>query len=146
MNINIDIKDYVSEEEIKDIIGDEIRRSVRYHMNNEAELSRIITNISYKELWKQIELEVPNCEKTLKEKTIERIRNISDYDIFRRKDNFGAEDSLATKLIDECVKENKNIINDKVKNIFNELSNSDLKYDIQGILEEYIEKLFKKEE
>ena len=145
MNINIDIKDYVSEEEIKDIIGDEIRRSVRYHMNNEAELSRIITNISYKELWKQIELEVPNCEKTLKEKTIERIRNISDYDIFRRKDAHGAKDSLATKLIDECVKENKNIINDKVKNIFNELSNSDLKYDIQGILEEYIEKLFEKE-
>ena len=144
--MNIDIKDYVNEEEIKDIINDEIRRSVRYHMNNEAELSRIITNISYKELWKQIELEVPNCEKTLKEKTIERIRNISDYDIFRRKDNFGAEDSLATKLIDECVKENKNIINDKVKNIFNELSNSDLKYDIQGILEEYIEKLFEKGE
>lgn len=146
MNINIDIKDYVSEEEIKDIIGDEIRRSVRYHMNTEAELSRIITNISYKELWKQIELEVPNCEKTLKEKTIERIRNISDYDIFRRKDAYGAEDSLATKLIDECVKENKDIINDKVKNIFNELSNSDLKYDIKGILEEYIEKLFEKGE
>lgn len=144
MNINIDIKDYVSEEEIKDIINDEIRRIVRYYLNNEAELSRIITNISYKELWKQIELEVPNCEKILKEKTIERIRNISDYDIFRRKDAYIAEDSLATKLIDECVKENKNIINDKIKDIFNELSNSDLKYDIQGILEEYIEKLFEK--
>ena len=146
INVDIDIKDYVSEEEIKDIIGDEIRRSVRYHMNTEAELSRIITNISYKELWKQIELEVPNCEKTLKEKTIERIRNISDYDIFRRKDAYGAEDSLATKLIDECVKENKNIINDKVKNIFNELSCSDLRYKIQDILEEYIEKLFEKGE
>ena len=144
--MNINIKDYVSEEEIKDIIGDEIRRSVRYHMNNEAELSRIITNISYEELWKQIELEVPNCEKILKEKTIEGIRNISDYDIFRRKDAYCAKDSLATKLIDECVKENKDIINDKVKNIFNELSNSDLKYDIQGILEEYIEKLFEKGE
>ena len=144
--MSIDIKDYVSEEEIKDIIVDEIRRSVRYHLNNEAELSRIITNISYKELWKQIELEVPNCETLLKQKTIERIRNISDYDIFRRKDAYGTEDSLATKLIDECVKENKNIINDKVKNIFNELSNSDLKYDIQGILEEYIEKLFEKGE
>lgn len=144
MNMNINIKDYISEEEIKDIIGDEIRRSVRYHMNNEAELSRIITNISYKELWKQIELEVPNCETLLKQKTIEKIRNISDYDIFRRKDAYGAEDSLATKLIDECVKENKNIINDKVKNIFNELSNSDLRYKIQGILEEYIEKLFEK--
>lgn len=142
----MNIKDYVNEKEIKDIINDEIRRIVRYHLNNEAELSRIITNISYKELWKQIELEIPNCEKILKEKTIERIRNISDYDIFRRKDAYGAEDSLATKLIDECVKENKDIINDKVKNIFNELSNSDLKYDIQGILEEYIEKLFEKGE
>lgn len=144
--MNINIKDYISEEEIKDIIKDEIRRSVAYYMNTEAELSRIITNISYKELWKQIELEVPNCETLLKQKTIERIRQLSSYDVFRRKDIYGGENSLATKLIDECVKENKNIINDKIKNIFNELSNSDLKYDIQGILEEYIENLFKKGE
>ena len=144
--MNINIKDYISEEEIKDIIKDEIRRSVAYYMNTEAELSRIITNISYKELWKQIESEVPNCETLLKQKTIERIRQLSSYDVFRRKDIYGVEDSLATKLIDECVKENKNIINDKIKNIFNELSNSDLKYDIQGILEEYIENLFKKGE
>lgn len=143
--MNINIKDYVNEEEIKDIIKDEIRKIVRYNMNTEAELSRIITNISYKELWKQIELEVPNCEQLLKQKTIERIRELSSYDIFRRKDFYGTEDSLAIKLIDECVKENKNIINDKIKNIFNELSNSDLKYDIQCILEEYIENLFKKE-
>ena len=40
----------------------------------------------------------------------------------------------------------KDIIKDEIKNIFNELSNSDLKYDIQGILEEYIENLFKKGE
>lgn len=144
--MNINIKDYVSEEEIKDIIKDEIRKIVRCNMNTEAELSRIITNISYNELWKQIELEVPNCETLLKQKTIERIRGLSSYDIFRRKDFYGTEDSLATKLIDECVKENKNIINDKIKNIFNELSNSDLKYDIQCILEEYIENLFKKGE
>lgn len=142
----MDIKDYVNEEEIKDIINDEIRRIVRYHLNNEEELSRIITNISYKELWKQIELEVPNCEKILKEKTVERVNELSKFDVFRRKDILGSEDSPAIKLIDECVKENKDIINDKVKNIFNELSNSDLKYDIQGILEEYIEKLFEKGE
>lgn len=142
----MNIKDYVNEEEIKDIINDEIRRIVRHRLNDEAELSRIITDISYKELWKQIELEIPNCEKILKEKTVERVNELSEFDVFRRKDIFGSEDSLAIKLIDECVEKNKDIINDKVKNIFNELSNSDLKYDIQGILEEYIEKLFEKGE
>ena len=35
--MNINIKDYISEEEIKDIIKDEIRRSVAYYMNTEAE-------------------------------------------------------------------------------------------------------------
>lgn len=144
--MNIKIENYISDEEIKDIIKEEIRKNVKYHLNSEKDLSRIIANISYKELWKQIELEIPNCEKMLKDKTIEKLNELSSYDIFRRKDCYGAEDSLAIKLIDKYVEENKKIINDKIKNVFNGLSNTDLKYDIQAILEEYIAKIFKEEE
>lgn len=142
--MKINIKDYMSEEEIKAIIEDEIVRETRRTLCNEKEITRILTNVSYYELWKKIEQEVPNCQEIIEEKTKEKILEISKFDIFKKRDNFlEYKDSLAQQLLDESVKENKNIIDDKVKKIMNELSLTDIKYDIQSIIEQYIENLFK---
>lgn len=142
--MEINIKDYMSDEEIKAIIEDEIVRETRRTLCNEKEITRILTNISYYELWKKIEQEVPNCQEIIEEKTKEKILEISKFDIFKKRDNFlEYKDSLAQQLLDESVKENKNIIDDKVKKIMNELSLTDIKYDIQSIIEQYIENLFK---
>ena len=65
-----------------------------------------------------------------------------NYDILRKKGEFNDSNSLAYDILEKYVDENKNIIENKVKNIFNELSKTDLKYEIQDILENYIEKLF----
>lgn len=144
MNMEINIKDYISEEKIKDIIEDEIVRETRRTLCNEKEIARILTNISYYELWKKIEQEVPNCREIIKEKTKENILEISKFDIFQKRDDFlEYKDSLAQQILNESVKENKNIIDDKVKKIMNELSLTDIKYDIQSIIEQYIEDLFK---
>ena len=51
--MNINFKDYLSEEEIKEIIIDELRKKAREHFCNEKEFTRILTNISYYELWKK---------------------------------------------------------------------------------------------
>ena len=144
MNREINIKDYMSEEEIKAIIEDEIVRETRRTLCNEKEITRILTNVSYYELWKKIEQEVPNCQEIIKEKTKEKILEISKFDIFQKRDDFlEYKDSLAQQFLNESVKENKNIIDDKVKKIMNELSLTDIKYDIQSIIEQYIEDLFK---
>lgn len=142
--MEINIKDYMSDEEIKAIIEDEIVRETRKTLCNEKEITRILTNISYYELWKKIEEEVPNCQEIIKEKTKERILEISKFDIFQKRDDFlEYKDSLAQQILNESVKENKNIIDDKVKKIMNELSLTDIKYNIQSIIEQYIEDLFK---
>ena len=142
--MEINIKDYMSEEEIKAIIEDEIVRETRRTLCNEKEITRILTNVSYYELWKKIEQEVPNCQEIIKEKTKEKILEISKFDIFQKRDDFlEYKDSLAQQFLNESVKENKNIIDDKVKKIMNELSLTDIKYDIQSIIEQYIEDLFK---
>ena len=143
--MNINFKDYLSEEEIKEIIIDELRKEAREHFCNEKEFTRILTNISYYELWKKIEEEVPNSQDIIKEKVKEELNKISSYDVFRRKGEFNNCNSLAYDILEKYVDENKNIIEDKVKDIFSELSKTDLKYEIQGILENYIEKLFLKE-
>ena len=143
--MNINFKDYLSDEEIKEIIIDELRKEAREHFCNEKEFTRILTNISYYELWNKIEEEVPNSQDIIKEKVKEKLNEISSYDILRKKAEFNDSNSLAYDILEKYVDENKNIIENKVKNIFNELSKTDLKYEIQDILENYIEKLFLKE-
>ena len=143
--MNINFKDYLSEEEIKEIVIDELRKETRKQFCDEKEFTRILTNISYYELWKKIEEEVPNSQDIIKEKVKEELNKISSYDVFRRKGEFNNCNSLAYDILEKYVDENKNIIEDKVKDIFSELSKTDLKYEIQGILENYIEKLFLKE-
>ena len=144
--MEIDIKNYMSDEEIKAIIEDEIVKETRRTLCSEKEITRILTNISYYELWRRIEEEVPNCKEIIKEKTKEQMLDISKFDIFQKRDDFlEYKDSLAQQFLNESVKENKNIIDDKVKTIMNELSLTDIKYDIHSIIEQYIDNLFKSE-
>ena len=144
--MNINIMDYLSNEEIKEICKDELRCNIRKIFSNEKETTRIITNLSYYELWKEIEKEVPNCKELIKEKTIEQLNNISSYDVLRRKDIYESKNSVAQDILEECVIKNSDIIEKKVKCILNALSKTDIKYDIKGIIEEYIENLFKGDE
>lgn len=144
--MNINIMNYLSNEEIKEICKDELRYNIRKIFSNEKETTRIITNLSYYELWKEIEKEVPNCKELIKEKTKEKLNEISSYDVLRKKGEFNSKNSVAQDILENCVIENKNIIEDKVKEILNSLSKTDIKYDIKEIIEEYIENLFKGDE
>lgn len=144
--MNVNIMDYLSNEEIKEICKEELRFNIKKIFSNEKETIRIITNLSYYELWKEIEKEVPNCKELIKEKTKEKLNEISSYDILRKKGEFNSKNSVAQDILENCVIENKNIIENKVKEILNSLSKTDIKYDIKGIIEEYIENLFKGDE
>ena len=108
--MNINFKDYLSEEEIKEIIIDELRKEAREHFCNEKEFTRILTNISYYELWNKIEEEVPNSQDIIKEKVKEKLNEISNYDILRKKGEFNDSNSLAYDILEKYVDENKNIV------------------------------------
>ena len=140
--MNINIMNYLSDEEIKEMCKDELRKSIRKIFNTEKEITRIITNLSYYELWEEIEKEVPNFKNIIKEKTIEQLNNISSYDVLRRKDIYESKNSVAQDILEKCVIKNSDIIEKKVKCILNALSKTDIKYEIKGIIEDYVEKLF----
>lgn len=140
--MNINIENYLSEEEIKEICKDELRYNIKKIFLSEKEVTRIITNLSYYELWEEIEKEVPNCKELIKEKTKEKLNEISSYDVLRRKGEFNSSNSIAQDILENYVKENKEIIENKVKIILNELSKTDIKYEVKEIIENYIENLF----
>ena len=94
--------------------------------------------------WAKINEEIPDFEIQIKEKVKNIIENLSDYCVFKEKSVFEKE-SLGQKLLNNAVEENKNILNEKVIEIYKGLSKQDIATEICGILEEKIENMFKGE-
>lgn len=143
--MNIEIENYLSDDEIRQIVEEEFRNRIKSLFRTEKEITRIVTNLGYYNTFKIIENEVPNFKELIKEQTKKQCKNISSYSVFRKKDAFESENSLAQDYLEEAVKENKEIINKRVVEIMNSIDNQDLADEICSLLEEKIMNLFKGE-
>lgn len=139
--MNINIEDYLSDEEIKQIVTEEFREKVRESIRKNG-VTTFIANIGYQNVFEIINNEIPEYENLVKDKTKEVIEGLSSYSVFRKKDLVDNEDSLGQKYLEKAVEDNKNIINDKVVEIFNRLGETDISYEISNIIEEKIEDMF----
>lgn len=141
--MEINIEDYINESEMKRIVEDEFRDRIRrYFLENK--LSDLIYSLCNKEICGIIEKEIPNFEEEIKAAIPISIKNIGKFDIFRSKDEFlYSRDSLGQQILEEVIKENKDILEQKVKNIFSELSREDIASEIECIITDKIDNLFK---
>lgn len=139
--MNIELTDYLSDKEIKDIIKEEFRNEVQRNIQKNG-ISTLIANIGYENVFNIINNEIPEYENQVKEKTKEVIENLSSYCVFRKKDLIDKEDSLGQKYLEEAIRDNKNIINKKVVDIFNELGKQNISYEISSIIEDKINEMF----
>lgn len=140
--MEINIENYLSDIEIKNIIIEEFREEIQKSIRRTG-VSRFIANLAYQNVFEEINKEAPNFENEIKEKTKEVIENLTSYSVFRKKDLVDNEDSLAQKYLEQSVENNKDIIENKVKDILNNLSKTDISYEISSIIEDKIENLFK---
>lgn len=139
--MNINIEDYLSDEEIKQIVAEEFREKVRESIRRNG-VTTFIANIGYQNVFKIINNEIPEYENLVKNKTKEVIEGLTSYSVFRKADLVDREDSLGQKYLEKAVEDNKNIINNKVIEIFNKLGERDISYEISNIIEEKIEDMF----
>lgn len=113
--VKINVADYVTENEIKEIVQDEIRQTVRNFFADEQNAQRLLSNLSYQIVFDEVDKIVPDCRNVIKEKTLEIINKDSfSYNVFRQK-SYGSPNSLAYDYIEQTVKECKDVINQKVK-------------------------------
>jgi len=122
ISVNINIDDYLSEEEKKEIAGDYFRSTLESNFpkgssgKDDAERDRHIGNIYHSIIFTEVQKYLPDFQTTIKDKIIE-VLNTKDlnFQIFREKDNyFGHPQSLALNYIDETIKENKELIEGKI--------------------------------
>lgn len=141
--MEINIEDYINESEMKRIVEDEFRDRIRrYFLENK--LSDLIYSLCNKEIYRIIEEEIPNFEEEIKAAIPISIKNVGKFDIFRSKDEFlYSRDSLGQQILEKTIKENKDILEQKVKNIFSELSKEDIAAEIECIITDKIENMFR---
>ena len=115
--MEIKFEDYLSDEQIREILRDELRLQVRKHFDNEENSKRLLSNLAYHIVKEEIEKIVPDYEVELIKKVSELITdeksisfNLFDFDTY----GTGRGKSLGAKIVEQTVEANKQLIKDKV--------------------------------
>lgn len=110
--MEIDVRDYLSEEEIKQICIEEIRHKVNRQFQ-EKDLERIVSNSAYYKVFGIVDDFLPGdyAEKLVRN-VEEIIDNSTDFALFRWHYDTKKPESVGAKIIDEAVRDNKQKIID----------------------------------
>jgi NCAIR mutase (PurE)-related protein len=117
--MEIKIEDYLSEEEIKEIVKEEIRKHVRNcvgEVSVSQDKARVMLSVMAKQIARDgIQGLIPNFKEYLDEHIKEEIKKIQLHDFFTH--NMGWR-SDGNKLINSILSDNKQLIDAKIKEIF----------------------------
>lgn len=132
--MEINIENYLSEETIKDMISEELRVVIK------RDTERILTNMAFYVVFKAVDEALDDSAKEfIKAKAISIINDLSSFCVFRKKDAWEKEDSIAYKTLQEAMNENKGLIKQKVCEA---IENRDYEKDIEQSMDYISEGLF----
>lgn len=146
------LEKYLSDEEIHKIMKDECRAFCNDHIGKLAndkltnDLDRIIANTAYYYIRDEIKLVTDESWKAkISEKVndIIKLKNL-EYEIFRRKSYGGEGDSMAIRLIDETVYNNKDLITAKTVEVLAKMSWREFSKEIKAAIVNFIMNKFGK--
>lgn len=114
--MEINFKDYLSDDEVKEIVQDELRNQVRkFFSGTEENTQRLLSNLAYAIVRDEVDKIVPNYEEDLVNKVAELIKGKDlSFHVFNYHYSTNAPTSFGSKLIEQTVKENQQLIKDKV--------------------------------
>ena len=94
----------------------------------DTEIQRVIGNISHSIVMEEVQKHIPNCEELIKQKTLQVINKDSfSYEVFKKKDAWYKDESLAITYMNETIRENKELFQKRIKET---IENYDLSNDI----------------
>ncbi len=125
MNIEININDYLSEEEKKELVIQTFKETVKRELldgksdntiQSDSEIQRVIGNISHHIVMKEMQTYIPEFEQMIKDK-VRKTLTTSDlkYEIFKVKNAWDSQESLAVTYLNETVKNCKETFQNRIK-------------------------------
>ena len=114
--MEINFKDYLSDDEVKEIVQDELRIQVRkLFSGTEENTQRLLSNLAYSIVRDEVDKIVPNYEEQLVNKVAELVKSKDlSFHVFNYNYSTNAPTSFGSKVIEQTVKENQQLIKDKV--------------------------------
>jgi hypothetical protein len=110
--MEINVMEYLNEQEIKEIVQDELRISIRHHFNECGELEadnnlkRLIGNASYDVVSKMVDNIFGNNIENLLTKRVTKIieKGLTEYSIFKKPDAWDKTPNAAYVILENAVK------------------------------------------
>jgi len=113
MQVEINIDDYLSDEDKRQLCIDYVKETLRGDHNHEE---RVLSNMAYSAAFAILDsVLTPEMMVAIKQKATEQISKVSDFGIFRKKDAWGSEDSEAYVEVKKAIAEHKHLIKELVK-------------------------------
>jgi hypothetical protein len=143
MEININIENYLTEQEIKEIAKEELSSMIRQHLKEESNIKRIITNVGYEFIFKEISETIgEDSFEKIKNKVVELLEDDSHikYLLWRKKDAWENEESPAVTILNQSIKDNREKIENKVSQLIDDYDFSEVKDEMYDIVCEAISK------
>lgn len=134
--IEIDINEYLTESEKKELVIEAFKEQVKSELfkshngtiQSDSEVQRIIGNITGQIVMNEVQKYIPDCEKMIREKTIEALsKDNYSYYVFKKQDAWDKEESLAVTYMNETIKSCKETFQKRIKET---IENYDLSNDI----------------
>ena len=138
VQIEIDINEYLTENEKKKLVMEAFKEQVKSELfkshngtvQSDSEVQRIIGNITAQIVMNEVQKYIPECEEMIRRKTIDALnKNDYTYFVFKKKDAWGAEESLAITYMNQVVRNCKELFQKRIKET---IENYDLSNDISA--------------
>lgn len=148
----IDIYEYLTDDQIKEICKEEFRRQIRIQFanNTEATNKRLIGNIAYQVVFEEISAYIGADAWSILKDTVAKIMQDEGairYVLFQRKDDFTYKNSPAVDMMDEITAENRGLMEQKVREAIEKFEFCDVQDEIYEVAREVIYKrIFGKED
>ena len=139
--MDIDIKDYLTPEEIKGVCKDALYQKIREDMRG-LNVYDIIANISHSDVAAMVDTYVGEydfCKTEIPKKVRNAIESISAFTVFRKADAWERKSSVAQDILDEECRASRPLIKKRVEQIINEynfpqLERDEIMYTIADVL------------
>lgn len=143
MNVTIDITDYLDEDEMREIAREQFARVVRESVADRLYYGKVydfIGNLAYEVVWPAVDEKIGcDAREAIAERIPKVIEDLSEYSVFRKADKYlKREDSVAQVILDEVVRENRPLIERRVTEIIEGLSDYRIKDEIRAAIDETV--------
>ena len=121
----INFKDHISDERMTEIIEEEFRSFVSSKAKEDYE--RVALNGAYLIVWKYLDEQLEGkLDQIVKDQALNVVQGLSAYDVFRVPGIGERGSSVARQVLDNAIRDNKELVSERVKEVIKDLSRSSI--------------------